>query len=158
MSRQRRGLVHGRYEEKKIPVANQLYAQVAFEDTDINQQLLRKRADRAARMVDNDDPTAMRMRWAALWRLRQSRKQLYTKASKGRRLRYHVHEKLQSSWRLSQLDRGMERVDELLLPLLGQEGDGMTNHDDHKVGNEETEENKQAEQEQFEDDRLCLFG
>lgn len=57
-----------------------------FDDGDFYQQLLRELIE--SRMVDNDDPTAMGMRWAALRQTKNTKKQVDTKGSKGRRLRY----------------------------------------------------------------------
>jgi protein AATF/BFR2 len=77
--------------KEKTPATNQLDAHLSnhdqeiFDDADFYQQLLRELIE--SRMVDNDDPTAMGMRWAALRQAKQSKKQVDTKASKGRRLR-----------------------------------------------------------------------
>jgi len=80
---------------EKTPETSQLDAHLSnhneeiFDDTDFYQQLLRELIE--SRMVDNDDPTAMGMRWAALRQTKQSKKQVDTKASKGRRLRYGIY-------------------------------------------------------------------
>ncbi|KAJ9054656.1 rRNA-processing protein bfr2, variant 3 [Entomophthora muscae] len=67
-----------------------------YDDTDFYQQLLREFID--SRMVDNDSQSEMGiMRWAALKQDKQRKNKVVdTKASKGRKLRYHVHESLQS--------------------------------------------------------------
>ncbi|KXN81546.1 Protein bfr2 [Leucoagaricus sp. SymC.cos] len=86
-----------------------------FDDTDFYQQLLRDviefRGDGAGGADD----------WMALQREKKAKKKMDTKASKGRKLRYEVHEKLQnfmvpvpvaSSWH-------EEQIDELFTSLLG---------------------------------------
>ncbi|RKP07141.1 apoptosis-antagonizing transcription factor [Thamnocephalis sphaerospora] len=92
-----------------------------FDDTDFYQQLLRELIE--SRMVDTDDPLALGVRWAALkQQTKQNKKKVDRKASKGRRLRYHVHEKLQNfmvpiptgSWHESM-------VEELYTSLLGRQ-------------------------------------
>ncbi|CAG8622304.1 11801_t:CDS:10, partial [Ambispora leptoticha] len=89
-----------------------------FDDTDFYQQLLRELIEN--RMIDTDDPIAIGMRWAALKQTRQKKKQVDTKASKGRRLRYHVHEKLQNF--MVPIPTGTwheDMIDELYASLLG---------------------------------------
>ncbi|CAG8630688.1 12302_t:CDS:10 [Funneliformis mosseae] len=89
-----------------------------FDDTDFYQQLLRELIE--SRMIDTDDPVALGMQWAAIRQTKQKKKKVDTKASKGRRLRYHVHEKLQnfmvpipsSTWH-------EDMIDELYASLLG---------------------------------------
>ncbi|RKP35768.1 apoptosis-antagonizing transcription factor, partial [Dimargaris cristalligena] len=96
-----------------------------FDDHDFYQTLLRELIE--SRMATTDDPVALGKRWVALKqqqatqeRERRSRT-VDNKASKGRRLRYHVHEKLQnfmapmgtSGWHA-------DMVDELYATLLGQ--------------------------------------
>ncbi|KAL9713773.1 rRNA-processing protein bfr2 [Leucoagaricus gongylophorus] len=86
-----------------------------FDDTDFYQQLLRNviesRGDGASGMDD----------WMALQREKKAKKKADTKASKGRKLRYETHEKLQNfmvpvpvigAWH-------EEQVDELFVSLLG---------------------------------------
>ncbi|KAF9425150.1 hypothetical protein BGZ94_007790 [Podila epigama] len=122
-----------------------------FDDADFYQQLLRELIE--SRMVDNDDPTAMGMRWAALRQTKQTKKQVDTKASKGRRLRYHVHEKLQSF--MAPIPAGSwheEMVEELYSSLLGRKGGNL---DDEE---EEEEEQAQEQEEIVPDDGLRIFG
>ncbi|KAG0056867.1 hypothetical protein BGZ83_003161 [Gryganskiella cystojenkinii] len=140
---------------EKTPQTSKLDAHLSnhdeeiFDDGDFYQQLLRELIE--SRMVDNDDPTAMGMRWAALRQTKQTKKQIDTKGSKGRRLRYHVHEKLQSF--MAPIPAGTwheEMVDELFSSLLGKKN----SLDD----NEEEEEEAQEEQEEIPDDGLRIFG
>ncbi|KAF9362861.1 hypothetical protein BGX34_005371 [Mortierella sp. NVP85] len=146
---------------EKTPETSQLDAHLSnhneeiFDDTDFYQQLLRELIE--SRMVDNDDPTAMGMRWAALRQTKQSKKQVDTKASKGRRLRYHVHEKLQSF--MAPIPAGTwheEMVEELFSSLLGRKG-GNLNDEDGEEADDTKEDNDEA-QEEFEDDGLRIFG
>ncbi|KAG0203298.1 hypothetical protein BGX28_004394 [Mortierella sp. GBA30] len=143
---------------EKTPQVSKLDAHLSnhdeevFDDGDFYQQLLRELIE--SRMVDNDDPTAMGMRWAALRQTKQTKKQVDTKGSKGRRLRYHVHEKLQSfmapipagTWH-----EGM--VEELFSSLLGRKGGSLDDEED-----EEGDEEKEEEEEEVPDDGLRIFG
>ncbi|RKP22630.1 apoptosis-antagonizing transcription factor [Syncephalis pseudoplumigaleata] len=92
-----------------------------FDDTDFYQQLLRELIE--SRMVDTDDPMAIGARWAALkQQTKKNKKKVDTKASKGRKLRYHVHDKLQSF--MVPIPAGtwhQEMVDELYASLFGQQ-------------------------------------
>ncbi|KAG9304948.1 hypothetical protein G9A89_003117 [Geosiphon pyriformis] len=93
-----------------------------FDDTDFYQQLLRELIE--SRMVDTDDPIALGIRWAALKQTKQKKKKVDTKASKGRRLRYHVHEKLQNF--MVPIPSGTwheDMIDELYASLLGKKYD-----------------------------------
>ncbi|KAF9996059.1 hypothetical protein BGZ65_008333 [Modicella reniformis] len=145
---------------EKPPKVNKLDAHLSnhdeeiFDDTDFYQQLLRELIE--SRMVDNDDPTATGMRWAALRQTKQSKKQVDTKASKGRRLRYHVHEKLQSF--MAPVPAGTwheEMVEELFSSLLGRKDGSLGDEDDE---NSKEEEEEEEAQEGFEDDGLRIFG
>ncbi|KAJ1656783.1 rRNA-processing protein bfr2 [Dispira simplex] len=103
---------------------NKEYHVEVFDDHDFYQQLLRELIENRTEL--SDDPVALGKRWVALKHQqadqdRQRRKATVdTKASKGRRLRYHVHDKLQSfmvpmpdgSWH-------EEMKDELFTTLLG---------------------------------------
>ncbi|KAF9924071.1 hypothetical protein FBU30_005911 [Linnemannia zychae] len=123
-----------------------------FDDSDFYQQLLRELIE--SRMVDNDDPTAMGMRWAALRQTKQTKKQVDTKGSKGRRLRYHVHEKLQSF--MAPIPAGTwheEMVEELFSSLLGRQGGSLDDDEEEEDENKEDEE-----QEEIPDDGLRIFG
>ncbi|KAG0357677.1 apoptosis-antagonizing transcription factor [Gamsiella multidivaricata] len=144
---------------EKTPEVSKLDAHLSnhdqeiFDDTDFYQQLLRELIE--SRMVDNDDPTAMGMRWAALRQTKQTKKQVDTKGSKGRRLRYHVHEKLQSF--MVPIPAGTwhgEMVEELFSSLLGRKAGNLNDDDD------ENDEDAHAEQEQEDvvDDGLRIFG
>ncbi|KAF9078172.1 apoptosis-antagonizing transcription factor [Rhodocollybia butyracea] len=84
-----------------------------FDDTDFYQQLLRDVIDARDTSGAND--------WMAIQKQRKAKKKVDTKASKGRKLRYDVHEKLQNfmvpihvkgSWH-------EEQIDELFSSLLG---------------------------------------
>jgi protein AATF/BFR2 len=69
-----------------------------------------------------DDTLALGMRWAALkQQTKKVKKKVDTKASKGRKLRYHVHEKLQNF--MVPVPAGywhQDMIDELYASLLGQ--------------------------------------
>ncbi|KAF8938015.1 apoptosis-antagonizing transcription factor [Dissophora ornata] len=147
----------GEDEAEKTPQVNKLDAHLSnhdeeiFDDADFYQQLLRELIE--SRMVDNDDPTAMGMRWAALRQTKQTKKQVDTKGSKGRRLRYHVHEKLQSF--MAPIPAGTwheEMVEELFSSLLGRKGGSLNDEE------EEEEAQAEEEKEEFEDDGLRIFG
>ncbi|KAK9768244.1 rRNA-processing protein bfr2 [Basidiobolus ranarum] len=89
-----------------------------FDDADFYQQLLRELIE--SKMVDSNDPVTLGMRWAAIKQTKQKKKKIDTRASKGRKLRYHVHEKLQSF--MVPIPTGTwheEMVDELYASLLG---------------------------------------
>ncbi|KAF8845233.1 TRAUB-domain-containing protein [Paxillus ammoniavirescens] len=86
-----------------------------FDDTDFYHQLLRDVIDsRGSGSSGNDD-------WVAMQKQKKAKKKVDTKASKGRKLRYEVHEKIQNfmvpvavqgSWH-------EEQIDELFASLLG---------------------------------------
>ncbi|KAG0947833.1 hypothetical protein G6F57_004373 [Rhizopus arrhizus] len=94
-----------------------------FDDQDFYQQQLRELIE--SRMVDTSDPTAIGMRWAARKNEQKKKKKaVNTKASKGRQLRFNVHEKLQNF--MAPIPAGGwhdEMVDELFSSLLGQKLD-----------------------------------
>ncbi|CAJ0896802.1 15086_t:CDS:10, partial [Entrophospora sp. SA101] len=46
--------------------------------------------------IASDDPVASGLKWAEIKKTKQKKKPVDTKASKGRKLRYHIHEKLQN--------------------------------------------------------------
>ncbi|KAE9393452.1 TRAUB-domain-containing protein [Gymnopus androsaceus JB14] len=84
-----------------------------FDDTDFYQQLLRDVIDARDASGAND--------WMVIQKQKKAKKKVDTKASKGRKLRYDVHEKLQNfmapvhvkgSWH-------EEQIDELFSSLLG---------------------------------------
>ncbi|CAG8767245.1 17640_t:CDS:2, partial [Gigaspora rosea] len=95
-----------------------------FDDTDFYQQLLRELIE--SRTIDTDDPVALGLRWATLRQTKQKKKNVDTKASKGRRLRYQVHEKLQNF--MVPIPSGTwhdDMIDELYSSLLGKKYDGL---------------------------------
>jgi protein AATF/BFR2 len=63
------------------------YDEELFDDNDFYQQQLRELIE--SRMVDTDDPIASGMRWAAIKKdqVKKKKKNIDTKASKGRKLR-----------------------------------------------------------------------
>ncbi|KAJ2827623.1 rRNA-processing protein bfr2 [Coemansia erecta] len=92
-----------------------------FDDTDFYQQLLRELIE--SRMVDsNGQSGGLGTRWAAVNQRSQSKKRTVdTKASKGRKIRYHVLEKLQNF--MPPVPAGTwheDMVNELFSSLLGQ--------------------------------------
>ncbi|RKO92008.1 apoptosis-antagonizing transcription factor [Blyttiomyces helicus] len=96
-----------------------------FDDGDYYQQLLKDLIE--SRMADTDDPILLGMKWAQLKQLQQKqrkKKRVDTKASKGRKIRYHVHEKLQNF--MAPEPRGTwhdEMTEELFRGLFGQIAD-----------------------------------
>lgn len=92
-----------------------------FDDQDFYQQQLRELIE--SRMVDTDDPLAIGMRWAARKQNEQKKKKktVDRKASKGRQLRFNVHEKLQNFMAPIPVgDWHDTMVEELYTSLLGQ--------------------------------------
>ncbi|KAM5180951.1 protein AATF [Mantella aurantiaca] len=68
-----------------------------FDDDDFYHQLLRELIERRTSSVDPNDQVAMGRQWLAIQKLRSKiKKKVDTKASKGRKVRYHVHNKLVS--------------------------------------------------------------
>lgn len=68
-----------------------------FDDDDFYHQLLRELIERKTSSLDPNDQVAMGRQWLAIQKLRSKiRKKVDRKASKGRRIRYHVHSKLVS--------------------------------------------------------------
>ncbi|KAL1731129.1 apoptosis-antagonizing transcription factor [Schizophyllum commune] len=100
-----------------------------FDDTDFYQQLLRQVIDaRGGNGTDNQD-------WVQAQKARKARKKVDTKASKGRKIRYDVHEKLQNFMVPIPAYGGWheEQVDELFASLLGRGYEGAM----REVGGEE---------------------
>ncbi|KAF8557735.1 TRAUB-domain-containing protein [Imleria badia] len=91
-----------------------------FDDTDFYHQLLRDIIDaRGNGPGGNDD-------WVAVQKEKRAKKRVDTKASKGRKLRYEVHEKIQN-FMVPVLTQGSwhdERIDELFASLLGKGFEG----------------------------------
>ncbi|KFQ30946.1 Protein AATF, partial [Mesitornis unicolor] len=68
-----------------------------FDDDDFYHQLLREFIERKTTSLDPNDQVAMGKQWLAIQKLRSKiKKKVDRKASKGRRIRYHVHSKLVS--------------------------------------------------------------
>nr|XP_021144405.1 protein AATF isoform X2 [Columba livia] len=68
-----------------------------FDDDDFYHQLLREFIERKTTSLDPNDQVAMGRQWLAIQKLRSKiKKKVDRKASKGRRIRYHVHSKLVS--------------------------------------------------------------
>ncbi|XP_018412279.1 PREDICTED: protein AATF [Nanorana parkeri] len=68
-----------------------------FDDDDFYHQLLRELIERRTSSVDPNDQVAMGRQWLTIQKLRSKiKKKVDTKASKGRKVRYHVHSKLVS--------------------------------------------------------------
>ncbi|KAA0716494.1 Protein AATF [Triplophysa tibetana] len=66
-----------------------------FDDDDFYHQLLRELIERKTSAVDPNDQVAMGRQWLAIQKLRSRiKKKVDTKASKGRKIRFHVHSKL----------------------------------------------------------------
>ncbi|KAJ3219794.1 hypothetical protein HDU67_009606 [Dinochytrium kinnereticum] len=116
-------------EEEAEAVGGKLDAQLAqydteiFDDGDFYQQLLKELIE--TRMGDVDDPMILGMKFAELKKLqsKKKKKQVDIRASKGRKLRYHVHEKIQNF--MAPEPRGTwheEMVDELFSSLFGGSG------------------------------------
>jgi len=86
-----------------------------FDDTDFYQQLLRD-------VIDAKGESAGRVDWMAGQRQKKSKTQVDTKASKGRKLRYEVHEKMHNFMVPVPLAAGAwheAQIDELFGSLLG---------------------------------------
>ncbi|KAJ1973453.1 rRNA-processing protein bfr2 [Dimargaris xerosporica] len=138
-----------------------------FDDHDFYQHLLRELLE--AKMGSTDDPIALGKRWVVLkeqqQRTQQQNRQKHavdTKASKGRRLRFQVHEKLENfmaPMAVGTWHDGM--VDELYSSLLGEKKDlsevgggaAANDADDGASGSEDdNEETTQAT------DGFAIFG
>ncbi|XP_022073829.2 protein AATF [Acanthochromis polyacanthus] len=66
-----------------------------FDDDDFYHQLLRELIERKTNAADPNDQVAMGRQWLAIQKLRSKiKKKVDTKASKGRKVRFHVHSKL----------------------------------------------------------------
>ncbi|KAA8899507.1 apoptosis-antagonizing transcription factor [Sphaerosporella brunnea] len=116
-----------------------------FDDTDLYQQLLRALVDQ--RMVESSAGGAVR--WTNAMRDAKKKKKVDTKASKGRKLRYNVHEKLQNF--MAPLDNNAwhdSQISELFSSLLGQR---------LRVDESEDEQEDQEMQDVIPEDGLRLF-
>ncbi|GAA5981310.1 hypothetical protein JCM11641_005640 [Rhodosporidiobolus odoratus] len=91
-----------------------------FDDSDWYAQVLRDVVE--SRMLDLDDATLTSLRSASLYtrRNKKNKKQVDTRASKGRKIRYHVHEKA-VNWMIpvEAAHWHDEQIDELFASLLG---------------------------------------
>ncbi|XP_078278122.1 protein AATF [Rhinoraja longicauda] len=68
-----------------------------FDDDDFYHQLLRELIERKTSTVDPNDQVAMGRQWLAIQKLRSKiKRKVDTRASKGRKIRFHVHNKLVS--------------------------------------------------------------
>lgn len=66
-----------------------------FDDDDFYHQLLRELIERRTSASDPNDQVAMGRQWLAIQKLRSKiKKKVDTKASKGRKVRFHIHSKL----------------------------------------------------------------
>ncbi|KAM4549172.1 protein AATF [Odontesthes bonariensis] len=66
-----------------------------FDDDDFYHQLLRELIERRTSAADPNSQVAMGRQWLAIQKLRSKiKKKVDTKASKGRKVRYHIHSKL----------------------------------------------------------------
>ncbi|XP_043095300.1 protein AATF isoform X1 [Puntigrus tetrazona] len=66
-----------------------------FDDDDFYHQLLRELIERKTSATDPNDQVAMGKQWLAIQKLRSKiKKKVDTKASKGRKIRFHIHSKL----------------------------------------------------------------
>lgn len=95
-----------------------------FDDTDLYQQLLRDVIDAEKNGADD---------WLVVQKQKKSKKKVDTKASKGRKIRYEVHEKLQNFMVPVTINGGWheQQIDELFGSLLGV---GFENALDHHGG------------------------
>uniref|UniRef100_UPI0037E7B91B protein AATF n=1 Tax=Semicossyphus pulcher TaxID=241346 RepID=UPI0037E7B91B len=66
-----------------------------FDDDDFYHQLLRELIERKTSAADPNDQVAMGRQWLAIQKLRSKiKKKVDTKASKGRKVRFHIHSKM----------------------------------------------------------------
>ncbi|XP_019936804.1 protein AATF [Paralichthys olivaceus] len=66
-----------------------------FDDDDFYHQLLRELIERRTNAADPNDQVAMGRQWLAIQKLRSKiKRKVDTKASKGRKVRFHIHSKL----------------------------------------------------------------
>ncbi|KAG6888655.1 hypothetical protein C0995_006773 [Termitomyces sp. Mi166 len=91
-----------------------------FDDTDFYQQMLRDVIDSKGNGSGGDD-------WMAIQKQKKAKKKVDTKASKGRKLRYETHEKLQNFMVPVPIVGGWheEQIDELFASLLGKGFEGL---------------------------------
>ncbi|KAI8922157.1 apoptosis-antagonizing transcription factor [Powellomyces hirtus] len=101
------------------------YDEEIFDDGDYYQQLLKELIE--SRITDSDDAILNGLKWAHFKSMKnkdKKKKRVDTKASKGRKVRFHVHDKLQNY--MAPEPRGTwhdSMIDELFAGLLGQNAD-----------------------------------
>ncbi|ODQ66555.1 TRAUB-domain-containing protein [Nadsonia fulvescens var. elongata DSM 6958] len=127
-----------------------------FDDTDFYRTLLKDLIDR--RMIDSAANSAANpnaLKWSVSAKSK-SKKQVDTKASKGRKLRYHVQEKVQNfaAPKTNVFSWGDEQIDELFSGLLGV---SMKVYDDETDSEGEVKVHDD-EEEEFVNDGLKIFG
>ncbi|KAM3620077.1 uncharacterized protein V6R79_018035 [Siganus canaliculatus] len=93
-----------------------------FDDDDFYHQLLRELIERKTSAVDPNDQVAMGKQWLAIQKLRSKiKKKVDTKASKGRKVRFHIHSKLANFMApVNHSPMSDEAVSELYRGLFGQ--------------------------------------
>ncbi|KAF3691327.1 Protein AATF Apoptosis-antagonizing transcription factor Rb-binding protein Che-1 [Channa argus] len=93
-----------------------------FDDDDFYHQLLRELIERKTSAADPNDQVSMGRQWLAIQKLRSKiKKKVDTKASKGRKVRFHIHSKLVNF--MAPIDHssiGDEARNELYRGLFGQ--------------------------------------
>lgn len=122
-----------------------------YDDGDFYSEMLKDLID--SRMLDSTNSN--QMKWVATKQPKQKKANVDTRASKGRKLRYHVHEKIQnfmapipmSTWH-------EEQIDELFGSLLGQ---SLRVDEDMTGEQDEPEDSKEVEVVEVGDD-FKLFG
>lgn len=124
-----------------------------YDDGDFYQEMLKDLID--SRMLDSTNGN--QMKWIATKQPKQKRVNVDTRASKGRKLRYHVHEKMQNF--MAPMPTGNwheEQVDELFGSLLGQT---LRVDEDMEEAGEENDKQGRREVETVEvGDDFKLFG
>ncbi|KAF9477766.1 TRAUB-domain-containing protein [Pholiota conissans] len=108
-------------QQEEVVDADDIVDPEAFDDTDFYQKMLRDIIDARGNRNKNED-------WMLLQKQKKAKKKVDTKASKGRKLRYEVHEKLQNFMVPVPVPGAWhdEQVDELFASLLGKGFDTIT--------------------------------
>lgn len=124
--------VLGKPEESQLPVqeaeeterkpAVHTYDPEIFDDSDFYHQQLRELIER--KTSDINDPIALSRQWLEIQRLRNKvKRKVETKASKGRKIRYHVHPKLVNFMAPKETCNWSDEArDDLFKSLFGQRG------------------------------------
>ncbi|KAG6813828.1 hypothetical protein H0H92_006772 [Tricholoma furcatifolium] len=104
-----------------------------FDDTDFYQQMLRDIIDSKGQGSGGGDD------WMSIQKQKKAKKKVDTKASKGRKLRYEAHEKLQNFMVPVPVIGGWheEQIDELFSSLLGKGLEGLVTGEDGLDGQQE---------------------